>query len=247
MIGGGAIGWWAWNKFGGMVEVSSANRWMPIIALLILAGSQWIGALRYQTQQIICPNFHGSYSKHPINYKGFYIFAIDSFNAGGISWDFANRILVLREETVQFYPRGAVSIAQPKQVLVQELGDEIELLIKDDKFLKKASREVYYGWFDDLNEVDYDFEQLKELAGKKENPNHIYNLLKEELDVDNPKVSTLLWLYRNENKARSKQTEQFDSTVENLEKGGEHTKAMKDIYSEKKDKTPKDYQGYEES
>jgi len=165
-------GWWLWAKSGEDVTISTATRWMPIFGLLVLAGSQWIGALRYETQQVVTPNFHGSYSKSPIRYNGFYIFAIDSFNAGGLSWDFAKRILIVREETVQFFDRGAVSIAKPTRVSGYELGDEIMNMIRDDKFLKTGMNEIYYGWFDDLNRVDYDFAQLKQLKEYKKEIEH---------------------------------------------------------------------------
>jgi hypothetical protein len=222
--------WYIWYRMGSIESVNVANRWMPILLLLFLAGYNYIGVLRYETQQVLCYNFHGCYSKPPVLINGFLIFAIDSFNSGGISWDYAQRILVLREETTQLLDRGAISIARPKFCSIYELPDDVKSVIENDKYLKSGKKQVYYGWFNDLEEEDWKLSDLKKLAEEKNDPKHIYNMLKKELEVDNPKVSTLYWLYRNECKARGKQTEQYDATVESVEKHVEHTKRVKDAY-----------------
>jgi len=232
--------WYFWNKYGEFVTISKANEWMPILALIVVAGTQFVEGLRNQTQQFITPNFHGSFAKPPKYVNGFYIFAIDSFNAGGISWDFAKRIAVVREETVELFVEGALSIANMGVVSKYELDDDVRQFIENNKFFKGASQEVYYGWFDSLEKVDWEFQKLKQLAGAKEYEGkpHIYNLLKQELGVKNPKVTTLFWLYKNQCKATSKQTEQFDATVETVEKGVEHAKRVREGYvDEKKQKT----------
>ena len=238
------IGWWSWYKFGDMMEIKTANLWMPIIILLFLVGLNFIGKLRYDTRnQFKSPNFHGSYSVAPYRLNGYLIFAIDSFNAGGFSWDYASRIIVIREETCELFDFGAVSIARTGQVSKYELPEEILQFINSNKFLKKATEQVYYGWFDDLNQVDWDFKQLNNLEETKKEKG-IYTLLKKELEVDNPKVSTLFWNFRNQSKSLNKQTEWYDATVESTEKGVEHQKRVKDAYVDKPEKIHK-HEGYE--
>jgi len=237
-------GWYLWYKYGETMTIANANHWMPIFLLLVLAGYNYIGNLKYNTQQIVCVNgFHGCYSKPPRRKNGFLIFAIDSFNYGGLSWDYAGRVLVVREETVELCDEGAVCLASPTFASKYELDPEVEYFIDNDKFLKGGNKSVYYGWFDDLNRIDYDFEQLEIL--KKEG-SEIYGLLKKELGVDNPKVSTLYWVYRNVCKAVNKQTEYYDSTVEAVEKGVEHHKRVKDAYVERDDRTQQKMEGHEE-
>lgn len=245
IIGGFIIGWFVWNKYGSDVTLSNANRWMPLFALLYLAGSQFVEGLRNQTQQFITPNFHGSFSKSPKYVNGFYIFAIDSFNAGGISWDFAKRIAIVREETCELFTEGSLSIANMGFVSKYELDDDVRKFIENNKYFKNAQQEIYYGWFDSIERVDYDFKKLKTLAEEKNNPTHIYNMLKKELGVSNPTIKSLFWMYKNQCKATSKQTEQYDATVEAVEKGVEHQKRVKDAYVDKSD-SPQKIEGHEE-
>jgi len=241
-------GWWLWGKYGKFSEVSDANRWMPIIFLLYLTAVNYIGKLKDDTpNRLLTPNFHGSYSRNPHEKNGFYIFAIDSFNAGGIAWDYAGRIAVIRKETIELFMHGALSIAEMSPVSRYELDDDVRKFIEKNKFLKGASENVYYGWFDNINKVDWSFKRLSELENsKKENPNTIYNMLKKELGVKNPSVETLYWMYRNQCKATGKQTEILDGTVEVVEKGVEHHKRVKDAYVDKQDKQPR-YEGGEEN
>lgn len=242
------IGWYLWYRYGDYTTVSDANRWMPLILLGVVAGSQFIESLRYQTQQFVSPNFHGCYSKPPKFVNGFYIFAIDSFNASGLSWDFAKRIVVVREETVELFTEGAVCIAHCSFVSKYELDDDVRYFIENNQFFKRATGQVFYGWWDDIEKIDYDFQKLKNLEENKNDPTHIYNLLKKELGVDNPKIHTLYWLYRNQCKATGKQTENYDATVESVEKQVEHTKRIKDAYTDKQDSRlyPSKQEGYEE-
>jgi len=240
--------WWIWYKTGDSVTISDANRWMPVILLVVVAGYNFFGLLRYQSQQIVCANgFHGSYSKPPRRINGFLIFAIDSFNAGGLSWDYAGRILVLREETTELCDEGAVSIARPTILNTgsYELDPEVSVFINNDRFFK-GRKDVYYGWFDDLETLDYTYEQLAKLDGLKGEDKQIYELLKKEFGVSNPKISTLYWLYKNQCKSVNKQTEQYDSTVEAVEKGVEHNKRVKDAYVGKAD-YPSKMEGHEEN
>lgn len=238
--------WYFWARNGDINSVKDAHRWMPILALVFVAGYNYIGKLKYESQQVLCANgFHGSYSKAPIRYNGFLIFAIGSFNSGGLSWDFAEKILVVREETVELCDRGAICIAKPTFVSDYGLDEEIKAIINTDKHLKGAKGQIFYGWFDDIKQIDYDFEKLKKLEDSKKEKK-IYNLIKEELGVDNPKISTLYWLYKNQSKAVGKQTEYYDATVEGIEKGVEHHKAVKDTYTGgEREKQPRQ-EGHEE-
>lgn len=240
------LGWFLWFKYGGRTELSNANRWMPVLGALILAGYNYIGLLRYETQQFVALNFHGSFAKNPYHVNGFYVFPIGTFNSGGLSWDYAKEIVVVREETVELLNRGAVCLAELGFVSKYELPEDVMAFIESNKFLQRAQNSVYYGWFDSIEREDYNFKQLKKLAEEKKDPNHIYNLLKKELGVDNPKVSTLYWLYRNQSKAVNKQTQYYDSTVESVEKGVEHHRRVRDAYVDKRDEQPEKTEGNEE-
>lgn len=240
------VGWYIWNKTGASHTIKYSDQWMPIIILLILCGANLVGTLRYYTQQFLSPNFQGSYSKPPYRLNGYLIYAIDSFDAGGLSWPYATRIAIVREEPTELLDAGSISIAKFTQVSKYELPEEIFQFISNHKYFKKATSRVFYGWFDDIERVDWEFQKLKDLAEKKNDPKHIYSLLKKELAVDNPKVSTLYWLYRNQSKGLNKQTESYDSVVESVEKGVEHHKRVKDAYIDKRDRPPQRAEGYEE-
>jgi len=240
--------WYFWDKYGETVTVSSANRYMPIIAFAILSAINYIGGLRYETQQIICSNgFHASYSRPPLAVNGFLIFACDSFSAGGIAWHYAKRILIVREETTELFSEGALSLASPTMVSIYELDPDVKSVIDTNENLKSrwGSKEIYFGWFDDINEVDWNDEQLEELQKDKES-NNLFNMLKKELGVNNPSIKEMFRLYRNTNKSYNKQSEILDSTVESVEKGVEHHKRVKDAYVPKSEQQPQRSDGYED-
>jgi len=248
LIGSFIISWYLWARQGNISTIAEAHRWMPIIALFIIASYNYIGKLQYGTQQFISPNFHGSYSQNPkyIEEAGMYAFAIDTFNFKGISWDYASRIVIVKEETVELFNEGAVSIAQINFISKYELPDSVKNFIENNKYFKRATQEVYYGWFDSFNKIDWDLQKLKELEELKKDRNGMYSMLKKELNVSNPKVSTLFWMYKNLCKAVNKQTEWYDATVESTEKGVEHQKRVKDAYVDKQD-PPQRYEGGEEN
>ena len=223
------LGWYLWNRYGSEVTISNANRWMPMIILFYFLTTQFLEALKYQTPQLITPNFHGSFSKAPYEVDGFLIFAIDTINAGGLSLDHAKRIAVIRKETCELFARGGVSLANMGFCSKYELTNDVKQFIENNKYLKGAQEQIYYGWFDDLNRVDWDFEKLKDLE-ESDKAKEIYRKLKKELNVENPKVSTLYWLFRNTCKAHNKQTDILDGAVESIEKGVEHHKRVKDAY-----------------
>lgn len=228
-----AIIWLIWSRNGGVTTIKVANLWIPIISLVIMVGYNFIGGLRYESQQIICANgVHGSYSRPPYRVNGFFIYALDSFNAGGLSWDFAGRILVLREETVQFMDEGSVSISRPTvcNTWAYDLEPELKEFVENNKFLKGRNKPVFYGWFDDLEQIDWNFEHLNNLS---KDDGDAFELIKKEFSISNPKISTLFWSYKSLCKAINKQTEHYDATIESVEKGVEHNKRVKDAYIEK--------------
>lgn len=224
------VGWFAWWKRGYFIDVNEAHRWMPIIILTISTTFAYFQTLKYKTPQVITPNFHASFSRAPININGFLIFACDTFSAGGFNYNYAERILIVREETCELLEKTAISIARVSQTPLSALDDDVIREIENNKHLKSAKEQIFYGWFDNIERIDWDFQQLKKLDEKKKD-RVIYNLIKKELGVDNPKFSTLYWLYRNQCKATSTQTTQFDNAISSTEKGGEHQKRMKDVYA----------------
>lgn|SRR3990167_2238721 len=238
--------WYFWAKYGSVEEFANANFYMPMLGLLYFVGVNLIGKLRYQTQQVICSNFHGSFSKPPLRVNGFLIFAIDSFNAGGLAWDDAKRVLVLREETCELFERGAVSIARVAPVLIYDLDPDVKLEIERNKNLKRAKNEVYYGWFDDINEVDWTPEELEQFEREKINTNEIYNFLKKELGVQNPSIKEMYRILKNVSKSYNRLAEEFDNAIVGIEKGVEHHKRVRDAYIDKPEKNQGMQGGFEE-
>jgi len=227
--------WYFWAKYGDTTTSMSAHVYMPVFGLLFLAGYNYLGKLRYRSQQVVCANFHGSYAKHPIYINGFVIFPIDSFNAGGLSWEYASRILVVREETIELFEDGAVSISRVAPCSIYELDPDVKNEIEKNGYLKGARQQIFYGWFDDINSVDWTEEQLDELeAGLQKDK--LYDFLKTQLKVNNPTIKELYRLYRNTNKSYNRLLEEFDNTVEGVERGMEHQKRMKNAYLDKSDK-----------
>jgi len=224
--------WYYWHKTGGSVTIQVSTFWMPIFFLFWIVGYNFIGRLQYKSQQLITPNFHGSYAY--VRYiEGYYVFAIDGFTSDILNWNWASRLVILREETVQFFDQGAVSIARVGQVSEHSVDPEINSAIETDNYFKTGKKQIFYGWFDDVELIDWKFSKLKDLEKSKLRPDNPIELLKKELKIDNPKVSKLLWLYKNQNKAVNVQTEHFDSTIESGEKYYEHDKRMKGKYEEK--------------
>ena len=236
--------WIVWFKMGGTSTFKNSNIFMPMLLLFFLGVYYFIGNLQYHSQQIIAPNFHGSYFNPPIEKNGFLIFAIDSFSADGFNWPFAQRVLVVRRETCELFPKGAVTIANISQVSRYALDDDVREEIEKNPFLKGAKQKVFYGWFDDVESLDEEFSKLKKLAEETNDPTNLYNMLKKELGVSNPKIATLYWNYRNLCKAIGKQTENFEATIDTKEKYAEHSKRMKDAYIDKQE--PKNMEGHEE-
>ena len=205
---------------------------MSFFFLFWIVGYNFVGRLQYKSQQLITPNCRGSYAY--VRYiEGYYVFAIDGFTSDVLNWNWASRLVILREETVQFFDQGAVSIARVGQVSEHSVDPEINSAIETDNYFKTGKKQIFYGWFDDVELIDWKFSKLKDLEKSKLSPDNPFELLKKELKIDNPKVSKLLWLYKNQNKAVNVQTEHFDSTIESGEKYYEHDKRMKGKYEEK--------------
>lgn len=240
--------WYFWNKYGDLTSVSSANRWMPVFALMVLVAYNFIGALRYETQQIVCSNgFHGSFSRPPLSINGFLIFAIDSFSADGIVWNYAKRILVLREETTELFIQNAVSIASPTQCSAYALDPDVKSIIDNNEYLKSrmGNKPVFYGWFDDIEEVDWSEKQLEKLESLKDDKS-LFSMLKRELGINNPSIKEMYRLYKNACKSYNKLVEELDSTIEGIEKGVEHRKRVQSSYIDKSDLRNYKAEGYED-
>jgi len=223
--------WYYWHKTGGTTVIRYSTFWMPILLLCLLVGYNFIGKLQYRSQQLITPNFHGSYA-YARKIGAYYIFAIDGFTSDIFNWFWGSRIVIIREETVQFTEEGAISIARVGQTSIYAIENSLKEEIESNSYFKSGTKEIYFGWFDDLAHEDWKLSQLKELAELKRDRKNIYNMIKETLDVDNPKVSDLFFAYKNVNKLVNKQTEDYDATVESGEKWYEHNKRMKGKYEE---------------
>ena len=222
--------WFIIAKYGPIIEIKLAHMMMPIIILVGLCVVIFLGTLRYWSPQFITPNFHGSYSSAwPIEVNGFLIYGIDSFNAGGLCIDNAKRVAVVRKETAELFIRGSVSIASMSKVHPYSLPDEVVEEIQRNKHLKDA-KEFYYGWFDDLNQTDWTFKQLRRLSDEKSKIGKLFNMLKKELKVDNPKISTLFFTYMNQSKAYNKLKEYYNMTIDNTDTGVEQMKRIRDAY-----------------
>jgi len=240
--------WIFWATRRNIVEVNQANFWMPVLGLFILFVYSTYGMLQYKTNQVITPNFHGSYSKVWEDPEaGLVILNIGAVNYG-VNLPVAWKILVVRKETFELLQDSAISIARVAPVSIYDLPPSTKKLIESNLWLKPAKRHIYYGWFDDINQIDWDFdnwESLKKYEEWKESPK-LYNLIKKELDVDNPKISTLYWQFKNLAKAANKQTEYYDATVEAVEKGVEHAQRVRMAYDVPKEerKAPEGYEEY---
>jgi hypothetical protein len=110
------------------------------------------------------------------------------------------------------------------------LPDEVADEISTNEFLKEAKDEIYYGWFDDINHVDWTFNQLRQLSTDKTDIGVIYNMLKKEFKTNNPKISTLLSAYINKCKDYNKLKEFFNSNIEVTDTGMEHLKRIGEVF-----------------
>jgi hypothetical protein len=234
-------------KFGPTVNTKLAHIMMPPLILVGVCLIVFLGTLRYWSPQFITPNFHGSYSSAwPREVNGFLIYGIDSFNAGGLCIDTAKRVAVVRKETCEMFLKGSLSIANMSKVHLYSLPDEVVEEIQKNNHLKDA-KEIYYGWFDDLKEVDWTFNQLRRLSDEKSSIRTLYNMLKKELKVNNPKVSTLFFNYMNQSKTLNKLREYYHMTIDNTDTGVEHMKRIRDAYTQPTNNQPNQMsQGSEE-
>lgn len=239
-----AIIWVVWWKKGSMLSTSTAHFYMPLIGLVVLIGYHYMGSLRYRTRQVICANYHGSFGPDPIRINGFLIFSIGSFNAGGLSWSEAQEILIIREETGEMFDKGFVSIARVSPASIYEQDADVKHTIENTPYLKRAVSKIYYGWFDDINAIDWSEEQLQAFQQNKRQ-DELYSFLKLELGINNPSIKEMVRLYRNMAKAYNKLLENYDSTIEGIEKYAEHNQRIRNAYVDKKSEIK--VEGYEEN
>ena len=237
------ITWVLWHRYGDMITMKQSSFWMPVIFLGVGLIASYMGLLKYETRQVLCRNYHGSFNPDPLRVNGFLIFSIGSFNAGGLSMNRANEILVIREETGEIFDKGFVSIARVSPTSRYDLDPDVKHVIENTSYLKPAKNKVFYGWFDDIDKIDWTEQQLEKFAENKES-DVVFNFLKKEIGVDNPSIKEMFRLYRNTNKGYNKQSEVLDSTVETVEKGVEHHKRIKDAYVQGEDKR---IEGHEET
>ncbi len=233
LIVGFVVGWLLWSHYGGSEVVKNSSRWMPVVFLMYLLSTQFFEALRYHSQQFISPNFHGSFARPPFEINGYYIFAIDSFNASGLAWDYAKRIVVVRKETCSLFLHGALSLSKLDLVDKDDLEKPIRVFIENNKFFKTGQENIYFGFFDDIEQVNWKFKQLKKLAELNKDPENIYNMLKKVLKVENPDIKTLMDAYQGQCKVSNTVAKQFGTATKVIEDGGEHNKVMREIYTEK--------------
>ena len=224
--------WIVMAKFGPIfTSVKLSTILIPPLLFAILWGYTWIQTLKYKTPQFVCPNAHGSYSSRwPIKKDGFLIFGIDSIDAEGVKLSDAQRIFIVREETAEQFLEGAVSIANLSKTMIDGLPHEVKEEILNNKFLREAKEEIYYGWFDDINHVDWSFNQLRQLADEKSNIKVVFNMLKKEFKTNNPKISTLLSAYINKCKDYNKLKEFFNSNIEGTDTALEHYKRGAELF-----------------
>lgn len=235
------IAWYIWGRYGKTMTIRTANYWMPFLLLIIFLIMNTFGNMRYHTRQIITPNFHGSFTKAK-NVNGFIIFNIGSFDAFGISIPMANKILILREETTIIVEEGAISISRISPVTIYELDSDVKTFIEKTSYLKNSKNNIFYGWFDDINKVDWDEHELMKMENnKKDFP---LDLLKKEFNVENPSVNELYRLYRNINKAYNRQGEILGSVIDDTEEGIEHFRRRKRAYEDRQEKIEK-VEGFE--
>lgn len=170
-----------------------ANTYLIFGILAFLFYQNFWGNLRYHTPQITCRNgFHGSVAVPPILTKdGFVIFNIGTI-LWGIQIPWGDRTLVLRRETYSINGQeNYLSIARPTRIGINKLTPSTREEIKSSWLLNKDN--VYYGYFDDIQKIDFSAEQVQKLKAMKNREEFFGQLF----DVDNPKVEVLLRAHTN--------------------------------------------------
>ncbi len=152
-----------WAYPNATTKIHLTTFWFPMIGAVCLIIVLEISQLRYQTRQIIAPNFHGCFATYD-EINGFIIFPIGSVIIFDIIlW--TNKVLVARKETVSNLGElgGAVTIARVSPISEYELDDDVKRFIEKTKHYpsKNLSGKLFYGFFDDIQELDWTEEQLK--------------------------------------------------------------------------------------
>lgn len=205
---------------GGDLFGRKANTYLLVGFLLWFIYRNFIGNARYHTPQIICKNgFHGSVSSPPIfTYDGFAIFNIGSI-LWGVELPFGDKTLVTRIETVRQLGAGNKAnyfcIASPSRRDITKLTPDCKVEVKNNFWLNKD--EVFYGWFDDVEEIKFPEELLEEISKMKND-----EFFGELFNVKNPKVEDLLRAFENLSASYNKLQEQHDKATESIEDYDEH-------------------------
>ena len=158
-------GWlfWRWQWPDSLATIHISTFWMPMFLGIYLIAVLEIYQLRYETRQIVTPNFHGCFAKRD-EVNGFYIYPIGSIMIFDVVL-FTKKVLVIRKETAESLDWGGdVSIARPSPVNKYELDDDVKRFIeKTSYYPNKLGGKVFYGWFDSIDRVDWTEEQLEQL------------------------------------------------------------------------------------
>jgi hypothetical protein len=239
-----AFAWWYWYSRENIISMNQSNWWMPVIALGILVIINAMGNLRYHSKQIVTPNFHGSFTK-VLWVNGFVILNIGGFDAFGVSIPMAQEILVVREETFEQMENGALSVARVSPVEVQELDFEVQKVINRHIFLRNKKNNVWYGWYDDINRVDFEDYQLERYEQLK-NGKELYDMLKQEYSLRLPSPLEIWRMLRDLRKSYSVSQEEMMNIIKTRDDGAEYYKRQKDIYKEKPEPRERMEGGYEE-
>jgi len=235
--------WVFWHRYGRTISVKQSDPLMLFVILIFSIIYLGLYNVRYHSKQVLTPTLHGSYfQRHEKN--GFYIFGVGSLSYG-VQLELPQELLILRKETVaDMREGGSISIARPFPVSIYDLPRSVREYILGVPALKRASNRISYGWFDDINQVEWTKEQLATLA-EDHDDKIIYNFLKKQLGVQNPTIKLLFQMWLDSCKEANKTGEVLDSVVEVVEKGVEHDRRVKERYQIRE--TPETYDSGEES
>jgi hypothetical protein len=209
-----------------------ANTYLIFCILFFLIYQNFMGNARYHTHQIVCRNgFHGSVAEPPILTKdGFAIFNVGSI-LWGVHYPFGEKTLILRRETYNINGIGNyVSIARPSRTSLNKLPpDEKETILNISSMNKQN---IFYGWFDDLEKIDFPkelIEKLKQMKNKGEFFEKIF-------DIENPRVDILLRSFMNICAGYNTLQEQHDKATSSIEGFDEHIYRRRKVWDRAKAK-----------
>ena len=242
-----AVLYYIWWQFGGTYNnLKIAHMWMPKFALILMIGNLVFYLFKYKSQMIITPNMSGCFAMNPIRKDGFVVFGVDAINILGDIGTYPERLFVMREETIERFERGAVSIARLSPIDIMQLPPSICSDILNNKYYgnKKAIQNVFYGWFDNIKNIDWSEEDLKKLSNFK-NIDEEFGLLKTYLGIKNPSVSEIMRILLNVSAGYNKHNQVFMNVIKDTEEGAEHFRRIKQAITDKKE-PQENVEGYEE-